>query len=1106
MLLVITLVVVPFSGDIQAMASTAADLTKVDMLTESPKINVEPGVKTTTIGVTDDTYGVTDDTYGHFTGDRFKVEFKIDSQWKDAFNGNITITNTSNAAIENWALKFDMQNEITNIWDASIENYKHGVYLIKNNTWNQDIPVGGSVSFGFTAKGDKIDYPTSYSIPVASHTTNNKDYSVNYTLKSDWGTGFSAGLVITNNSKKEMKDWVLEFDFDKEITEIWNGVIEEHAGAHYVIKNATYNQNIAPGQTVSIGFTGKDGNVINLPSNYKLRESSVGGEYITVSTDDPVIGKAYYQELNPKDIIIELDGIQYAKNQLNLVGTMNSQFIQFEELGKQFGFEIVGYIDFTKDYQIKFNEDKSYQQLKEHITVLSQYDFIEEANLNLVTAIGTDSVFYPTTDAEWPASEWETVPQGINWGVEAINAPEAWHYRDEMYPVKIGLIDNMFDNTHEDLRYTKIWNNPRDSYVSSGHPHGTHVSGTMAAGFDNGKGITGISVKNELYAYSLNGEVTDEYSRKINTHVMEYKYAFALLIGNHVRVINVSMNTGREVAFAASKSNGNAMNYINLNAKILGTFLKRLVDRGYDYVIVTAAGNVNAYEYLPDSNATYGYIEVGIDTPGSESGGALAEYNSFLNSVTDVRDRIIVVGSYGLNENNSRVTSISDYSNIGPRVDIAAPGDEIYSTITGNGYESEGWKGTSFAAPHVAGSAALVYSINPALTGTQVKNIILSTANPVGLKEKWETRTYDTVNAGEAVKKARATKGNSSGSVDPTGIILGIVQKDGIFSSEVLDDVMVSAYKYSADDGNTNSNSGSIIYENVTSTNSNGEFELVLDVGTYNIQFYKSGYLPLVVHDVEVEANEVIYLEKILVKESWLNSILDDKAYGVVRNAITGEVLSDVTIKFREGWNKKHGDYVNEMATTNTSGQYEVTLDRGYYTVELSKEGYITGYANIVTTLQGQNQNQDAVLSPVLAADEYRIVLTWGSNPSDLDSHLYGTTNNYSFHVYYANRSFINGGRIIAELDVDDTSSYGPETVTMTARVEDNGMYRYAVHDYSNRNSATSKALSLSGASVKVYKGNSLLETFHVPTNKPGVLWTVFEIEYGKIKRVDTLN
>jgi hypothetical protein len=118
-------------------------------------------------------------------------------------------------------------------------------------------------------------------------------------------------------------------------------------------------------------------------------------------------------------------------------------------------------------------------------------------------------------------------------------------------------------------------------------------------------------------------------------------------------------------------------------------------------------------------------------------------------------------------------------------------------------------------------------------------------------------------------------------------------------------------------------------------------------------------------------------------------------------------------------------------------------------------------------------------------------VLTWGASPNDLDSHLTGPNADGSrFHVYYASRGSLTLAPF-AKLDVDDVSGFGPETMTITQM--NAGTYRYSVHDFSNRSSATSTALRSSGAKVQVYTPAGLAQTFFVP-NQAGTLWTVFEL------------
>lgn len=91
-----------------------------------------------------------------------------------------------------------------------------------------------------------------------------------YSLDSDWTSGYVSTIYVTNNKGECIEDWVLEFDFDREITEIWNGIIESHDGTHYVIKNAGYNSNIQSGSTIGIGFKGDSGKSDDEPYNFEL--------------------------------------------------------------------------------------------------------------------------------------------------------------------------------------------------------------------------------------------------------------------------------------------------------------------------------------------------------------------------------------------------------------------------------------------------------------------------------------------------------------------------------------------------------------------------------------------------------------------------------------------------------------------------------------------------------------------------------------------------------------------------------------------------------------------------------------------------------------------
>ncbi len=74
---------------------------------------------------------------------------------------------------------------------------------------------------------------------------------------------------------------------------------------------------------------------------------------------------------------------------------------------------------------------------------------------------------------------------------------------------------------------------------------------------------------------------------------------------------------------------------------------------------------------------------------------------------------------------------LADFSSRGSEVELAAPGVSIYSTLADNSYDT--YSGTSMASPHVAGIAALAWSVDPTLISTEVREVLNSTAKNIGL-------------------------------------------------------------------------------------------------------------------------------------------------------------------------------------------------------------------------------------------------------------------------------------------------------------------------------------------------------------------------------------
>lgn len=279
-----------------------------------------------------------------------------------------------------------------------------------------------------------------------------------------------------------------------------------------------------------------------------------------------------------------------------------------------------------------------------------------------------------------------------------------------------------------------------------------------------------------------------------------------------------------------------------------------------------------------------------------------------------------------------------------------------------------------------------------------------------------------------------------------------------------------------------------------------GVFTLTLPVGSYTLRITSGGYLSAEYRGVSVLSGATDYLEQLM---------LVDEAYdqpapagGLITDAFSGSPVVGVDVALRSGINARTGP-VLASTTTDVDGVYGFAdLAAGYYTAELSAAGYATSWFTLRVIGGQANADQNAGIAP--PGGDVRIVLTWDETPFDLDAHLTGpAVGGGRFHVYFANQTYAPGGTVYADLDLDDLVSYGPETVTIYERSD--GVYRYSVHDYSNRASTSSTALAQSGAQAQVYQGGSLTRTFNVPSGG-GTLWTVFELDGATIVPVNEMS
>jgi len=205
---------------------------------------------------------------------------------------------------------------------------------------------------------------------------------------------------------------------------------------------------------------------------------------------------------------------------------------------------------------------------------------------------------------------------------------------------------------------------------------------------------------------------------------------------------------------------------------------------------------------------------------------------------------------------------------------------------------------------------------------------------------------------------------------------------------------------------------------------------------------------------------------------------------GIVTNATDGLGLSGATISV---------DGASQQGTSGSDGAFSVTgIASGDQTIRVSASGF-SDYTVDVSLQDDTNTDLGVIaLSENLATGELRVVLSWGEFPSDLDLHAWvpdGTE-----IAYY---SLIGDG---ISLDVDDTSSFGPETITISEQQD--GTYNFFVHNYSGSGSTS---IFDSGARIDVYDGDGLITSVTPDSgcDNSKDYWHVVDINGGSVTTIN---
>jgi subtilisin family serine protease len=276
-----------------------------------------------------------------------------------------------------------------------------------------------------------------------------------------------------------------------------------------------------------------------------------------------------------------------------------------------------------------------------------------------------------------------------NWGIanaqnlSHVQAVDAWKLERGKKEIVVAVIDTGVDSEHPDLKMNIWepnqksaqrrgygWNFVRDnSNPSDEHGHGTHVAGIIGALANPEAGVSGVAQNVSIMAVKYYSETASGAVNLSNT-VKAIDYA----VKNGARIINYS---GGGPEFSEEE-------YLAIRRAELAGVL-----------VVAAAGNEHQ-----DTDQVENYYYP----------SAYRLSNIISVAATDIHNRLIRSSNWGAR-----------------RVDVAAPGENIYSTLPNGKYGY--MTGTSQATAFVSGIAALLLSRNPSLTPVELKKIILDSVD-----------------------------------------------------------------------------------------------------------------------------------------------------------------------------------------------------------------------------------------------------------------------------------------------------------------------------------------------------------------------------------------
>ncbi|WP_298239383.1 S8 family serine peptidase [uncultured Algibacter sp.] len=344
----------------------------------------------------------------------------------------------------------------------------------------------------------------------------------------------------------------------------------------------------------------------------------------------------------------------------------------------------------------------------------------------------------------------------LQWGHDAVDAPEAWEAGYRGAGVRVAVLDSGFDLTHPDLEPNINFELSKDFtgeglqyLIDDSFSHGTHTAGTIGAA-DNAYGTIGVAPEAELVLVKV---LSDAGSGSLGA-ILGGIYHAAM---NDVDVINMSIGTTLSRRGGVYDSEGNLLGYATAEdiAEYINVY-NRAITFAYQNgtTVITSAGNAATdYDHSADlihmpSGARHA-LSISATAPrgwGANPSNNLDELASYSNYGQSVIDFAAPGGDflYAFEPGGF------DVCTVGPLENVCFIFDYVFSTgSNGNWYWSVG---TSMASPHAAGVAAIIIGKNGGdMKPAQVEAALKASSDDLGKPGKDDFYGSGRVNAYNAV-------------------------------------------------------------------------------------------------------------------------------------------------------------------------------------------------------------------------------------------------------------------------------------------------------------------------------------------------------------------